>query len=495
MEKSETSSPTVSTEALILSCMIDAKEDRDVATADIPGAFLQTEYNEGDTHVRIEGTMAELLAQVDPKLYRQYIITRPNGKTVLYAETLKAMYGTLNAALLFWTKLSGTLSEMGFITNPYDRCCMNMQIDGSQCTILWHVDDIKVSHTNADVVTKTLVLINEEYGKETPLTVTRGLMHDYLGMTIDYSYQGQVRFTMFDYIANMLEAIPDDMKGESATPAGAHLFQINEDDPTLLDEAEAVMFHHNTAKLLFLAKRARPDIQLAVAFLCTRVKHPDIDDYKKLGRLMKYLEATIGLPLVLAMDKTGRIRWYIDAAFAVHNDMKSHTGAVMTMGTGAAKSQSSKQKLNTKSSTESEFVGVDDVISQVIWTRYFLEAQNETINDNIVYQDNQSAIKLEKNGTKSSGKRTRHINIRYFFVTDRISADELNVEYCPTLEMLGDYFTKPLQGSLFRKFRNNILGINETDIPKYNATARQMIADRKQRDLLAWSGKENAGVC
>jgi hypothetical protein len=120
MEKADTSSPTILTEALILSCMIDAKEDRDVATADIPGAFLQMEYNEGDTHIRIEGTMAELLAQVDPKLYRQYIITRPNGKTVLYAETLKAMYGTLNAALLFWTKLSGTLSKMGYTTNPYD---------------------------------------------------------------------------------------------------------------------------------------------------------------------------------------------------------------------------------------------------------------------------------------------------------------------------------------------------------------------------------------
>jgi hypothetical protein len=250
---------------------------------------------------------------------------------------------------------------------------------GRQCTILWHVDDIKVSHLNPDVVTKTLVLINEEYGKETPLTVTRGLMHDYFEMTIDFSHEGQVRFTMFDYISNMLDGIPDDMKGESATPAGAHLFQVDEDNPTLLKETEAVIFHHNTAKLLFLAKRARPDIQLAVAFLCTRVQHPDVDDYKKLGRLMKYLEATIGLPLTLGMDKTGRIRWHIDAAFAVHNDMKSHTGAVMTMGTGAAKSQSNKQKLNTKSSTESECVGVDDVISQVIWTRYFLEAQDETI--------------------------------------------------------------------------------------------------------------------
>jgi hypothetical protein len=244
------------------------------------------------------------------------------------------------------------------------------------------------------------------------------------------------------------------------------------------------MFHHNTAKLLFLSKRARPDIQLAVAFLCTQVQHPDMDDYKKLGQLMKYLEGTIGLPLILGMDKTGKIRWYINAAFAVHNDMKSHTGAVMTMGQGAANSQSSKQKLNTKSSTESEFVEVDDVISQVIWTRYFLEGQSKVIDDNIVYQDNQSAMKLEKNGMKSSGKRTRHISIRYFFLTDRISAKELNVEYCPTLEMLGDYFTKPLQGSLFCKFRNTILGINEIDIPKYNAIARELIAERKKRDLL-----------
>jgi hypothetical protein len=86
---------------------------------------------------------------------------------------------------------------------------------------------------------------------------------------------------------------------------------------------------------------------------------------------------------------------------------------------------------------------------------------------------------------KSSGKRTRHISIRYFFVTDRISTKELNVEYCPILNMLGDYFTKPLQGSLFRKFQNIILGINEVDVPMYNAITRKLIAEQKKRNLLA----------
>jgi hypothetical protein len=323
MAKEETSSPTVSTQALILSCMIDAKEERDVATADIPGAFLQTDYVEGDTHLRIEGTMAELLAQIDPKLYRKYIITSPNGKKVLYAETMKAIYGALNSSLLFWIKLSGSLRKLGFITNPYDRCCVNKQIGGKQCTILWHVDNIKVSHVAHETVTTVLALISEEYGKETPLTVTRGKVHDYLGMTIDFSAQGRVKFTMIEYIADALDNLPEDMKGGAATPAAEHLFQVDEEHPTLLGEDDATMFYHNTEKLLFLAKRARPDLQLAVAFLCTRVRAPDTDDYRKLGRLMKYLEATIGLPLILAMDKSGKIRWYIDAAFAVHNYMKA----------------------------------------------------------------------------------------------------------------------------------------------------------------------------
>jgi hypothetical protein len=98
--------------------------------------------------------------------------------------------------------------------------------------------------------------------------------------------------------------------------------------------------------------------------------------------------------------------------------MKSHMGGMMSLGKGAAYGTSTREKLNTKSSTEAELVGVNDVMPQILWTRYFLEAQGYGVEDSLVYQDNQSAILLEKNGRASSGKRTRHINIRYFFVTD-----------------------------------------------------------------------------
>ena len=98
-------------------------------------------------------------------------------------------------------------------------------------------------------------------------------------------------------------------------------------------------------------------------------------------------------------------------------------------------------------------------MSQVLWTRYFLDAQGYNINDCVIYQDNKSAILLEQNGQASSSKHTRHINIRYYFVTDQVNCGEIKLKYCPTTEMLGDYFTKPLQGGLFNKFRDRILNI------------------------------------
>jgi hypothetical protein len=143
----------------------------------------------------------------------------------------------------------------------------------------------------------------------------------------------------------------------------------------------------------------------------------------------------------------------------MHPDMKNHTGGCMTLGKGAPYCASTKQKLNTKSSTKSELVGVADVMPQVLWTRYFLKAQGYKVSDLIVYQDNQSVMLLEKNGQGSSSKRTQHINIRYFFVADRITAGEMKVEYCPTGDMLANFFTKPLQGSAFRKFREQILNL------------------------------------
>ncbi|CAJ1945322.1 unnamed protein product [Cylindrotheca closterium] len=128
------------------------------------------------------------------------------------------------------------------------------------------------------------------------------------------------------------------------------------------------------------------------------------------------------------------------------------------MGTGAVQAITRKQKLNCDSSTHAELIGVHDAMSNVLWTRLFMEEQGYPIEKNILYQDNKSSILLETNGRSSAGKRSRALNIRYFFVTDQVELGNITIEHMPTDEMWADYMTKPLQGKKFRKFRAVIQG-------------------------------------
>ena len=168
---------------------------------------------------------------------------------------------------------------------------------------------------------------------------------------------------------------------------------------------------------------------------------------------MRYLHSTKKWHKTLRADSLKIIKHYVDASFAVHPDFKSHTGSSMTMLV-----KSGKQKLNSRSSTEAELIGVDDAMTMILWTKLFMEAQGYAIEENIIYQDNKSSILLEKNGRKSAGKRSRAINIRYYFVTDHVEKGNVTIEYCPTDEMIADFMTKPLQGEKFRYFRSAILG-------------------------------------
>ena len=255
--KEETTSPTITTEALFITCLVDAIENRYVATCDIPGAFMHSDIDE-QVHLKLEGEIAELLVKVDPT-YADFV-THEKGKTVIYTELSKALYSTLQAALLFWKNLSEFLiKDQGFKVNPYDWCVVNKVINGKQCTIGWHVDDLKISHADKQIVEEIITGLNERYGKETPISVHRGQVQEYLGMTIDYTQKGKVSFSMPQYIEDLLSECPDSiMKGTSTTPAANHLFQVNE-NAEKLSAMDAVLYHHLVAKLLYLGKRSRPD--------------------------------------------------------------------------------------------------------------------------------------------------------------------------------------------------------------------------------------------
>ena len=121
-------------------------------------------------------------------------------------------------------------------------------------------------------------------------------------------------------------------------------------------------------------------------------------------------------------------------------------------------SKSSIPKLNVKSSTEGEIVGVSDFLPNMIWARMFLQEQGYTLKNNTLYQDNQSAMKIILNGRRSSGSKTKHMDNRYFWIKDRLESEGIEVKYCPTANMIADFFTKPLQGMAFKKLRDVVQG-------------------------------------
>jgi hypothetical protein len=462
IDREDASSPTVSTEATLLTAVIEAQEGRDVATCDIPNAFIQTDLEEHDeqgnrTIMKIRGQLVDILCELDPS-YVDYVVHERKSK-VLYMHVIKAIYGLLKSAMLFYKKLTADLKGFGFELNPYDPCVANKLVDGKQLTVSWHVDDLKVSHHQTKVVDDFINWVKKTYGSIGEVKTTRGKVHEYLGMKLDYTEKGKVIVDMIDYVESMIQNFPFQLpKGKVTSPWNDNLFNIEENSERL-DQEHAEQFHTTTAQGLFVCKRGRPDISPAIAYLTTRVKNPNQHDWKKLIRMMKFLSQTKSDRLTLEAGADGNLHWHVDASFAVHPKMRSHTGITLTMGKGAITSISRKQGMNTRSSTGAEVVTNDEAMGPMLWTANFLRAQGYPVHKNILYQDNQSAIRLGKNGWESAGKRSRHLDIRYFFVSDLYQKKIIDIQYCPTDKMISDYMTKPTHGEKFIKFRKAIMNL------------------------------------
>ena len=298
---------------------------------------------------------------------------------MLLAECWDAIYGMMIAGLLYYRKFTESLTEQGYEANAYGPCVWNKM-----------------------------------------MTVAQGVVHEHLGMKLDFTTAGGVIVTMIDCLNDVIKAWESAAtkfndgfervakRQRIATAAPENLFKVNED---------VVKLDSVVAKILYIVKWARPDVCLTNAFLATRVREPDEDDWQTLGHLITYLHGTRELPLVLGATQTGVLQWYVVVLFATH------------------------------------------------------------------YQDNQSAILLEKNGRASNSKRTKHIDIRYWHVIakrdeefkplEALNESELIVspminlssanEHVPEIErkirfVKTDYLTKPLQGRMFNQFRDLLMG-------------------------------------
>jgi len=161
---------------------------------------------------------------------------------------------------------------------------------------------------------------------------------------------------MPSYITESIEAFGEDVSTPVTTASASHLYKVNPNDIRLPGKKRQ-LFHSIAAKLLFLSKRGRPDMQPTVAFLTTRATkayEDDEEDWKKMGRLLQYLNATIDLSLTISADSMTVLKTWVDSAYAVHPDMKSQTGGTIMMGKGVTVRKIIQTEIEHKSSTEAE---------------------------------------------------------------------------------------------------------------------------------------------
>lgn len=447
-----TSSPTVNTENLFTLLAIAAVERRHIGSVDIEGAYLECDMEGPPVFMVLPPAIATMVAKIDPS-YARFISTCGT----MIVQLMKALYGCVQSSALWYRKLRGVLEKMGYVMNPDDECVFNREIANKQCTVNAFVDDLVVSHDDKAVEQGELVAIGSKFSGH---KVQYGPVVAHLGMRITRSDNGDVSVDMESFTDHAVKAWEADViaRGSILTvsryPADGELFVSGDAEP--LNDQDRANYHSAVARLIYLVKRTRPDIAVAVSYLSSRTSNPTIRDREKLDKLIGYLKGTVKWGVRFRHDGALEPRVYSDAAFLIHEDAVSRTGVLIMIAGGVVYSTSSKQKMVTKSSAESELVALCEGATQTIITRRFMAHQGYTLGPSVMLEDNMATITLVQAG-KPTSQRTKHINLRYFFIKQHLDSGELVLEHCNTKNMLADMLTKPIVGSQFFELLRQLL--------------------------------------
>lgn len=435
-----TFTPTIKSSSINCILKIAAAENRLVKAIDISGAYLHAKMK-GDVYMNLDKNMVDYLIKIDESC-KDYI--KDNGSVMVKLE--KALYGCKTSGLLWFERLTLYLKSLGFVQNPHDDCVYNITKNGAQLTVGLHVDDLLVTtaiQENYNWLTDKLKSEFKEITEQTDVKI------NYLGMQLEKVPNG-INISM----PTMVNDILDGVNGTATSPALEDMFESGESAD--LCEARAEYYHSTTAKLLYLSGKIRSDIALAVSYLCTRVTKPTENDMKKLNRVLNYLNGTKNNLIHVSNTAITGISAMIDAAFAAHEDGKSHTGQVIFLGDMVVQAKSTKQKIVTKDSTESELVGLADKMLDVMCISEFVSAQGIEIGVPIIYQDNKSTIQWTDESSKKL--RNKYMLVRQELVKQGVKNNDFRIQYLKTTDMVADILTKPLQGKLFKKLRSLLSG-------------------------------------
>ena len=416
---------------------------------DIKGAFLHAKFTEADEpiYLVIGREVASLWITLDPAAAN---FLTEKGELILCLD--RFIYGLKQSPYKFQLELQATLIGLGYEACANDECLFVKKVGPDISLLSTHVDDILQVSTNDTLIEELRTHLSTIFAQVT----FNDKADAYLGMSITTSDDlHTIRLSQKGLTEDIIRKFLKDETSSVKTPADSDLFEVDKlaDKP----DADDNNFISIVMSLMYLARLTRPDILLPVTYLASRAHCPNKDDYKKLGRIIRYLKGTVNEGTYIQC-KDIRLYCHCDASYGIHSDGRSHTGFILSLGGSHSylHARSLKQKVTALSSTDAEIIAVSDAMKQIVWiTNLMREIDIASAKPSIMYQDNRSSIWMITEPTRY--RRSKHILIKIAYIKEKYTEGLVEYEYLMTGKMTSDMLTKPLQGLAFQKHKRSLM--------------------------------------
>lgn len=358
----------------------------------------------------------------------------------------RSIYGLKQSARIWNKAIHQVLLDAGYTQSKNDPCLYTYSLKGKFCFVLIYVDDLIIASKYTELMSACEEILNAKFKIK-----NLGEIQNYLGLQIKRNENGDFAINQAEYILKVINDFGLANAKISEVPINISYGKGAESEMLINNEK----YRQLIGCLLYISVNTRPDISASVSILAQKVSNPNEEDWNELKRVLKYLKGTANLSLLLGKSKNNTdLVGYADANWAENRiDRKSNSGYVFSYLGGTVSWSCKRQSCVSISSTEAEFIALSEACKEAHWIRRLLEDFNRPISTSTnIFEDNQSCLKLIKE-EKLSG-RSKHIDVRYYFVKDYIEKGFVDCTYCPTENMVADLLTKPLPASRIKMLRS-----------------------------------------
>jgi hypothetical protein len=421
---------------------------------DFPGAFLKAEL-ESEIYMSINKQNVDILRKSHPE-----IIDHIRDDGTLITRIQKALYGLKESGKLFRDKVVEIFKEFGLEPLTNHSCIFQKKLpSGKFMYACLYVDDVIIGTNEEDQAEKLRAHCDKDFPG---IELLKDDAFSFLGMSIRFDYENlTIRYNTSLYIEELC-----DKYGVTEGQSMPHTTSLMKNDPSVEVLKNPTRFKSLVMALFYVAKKTRPDILFTVAYLATEAANPTHEHMAKALLVLAYLYETKDIELTHNCNSSDPAGLYafVDASYAIHKDMKGHTGAlIFDELLNLFYSSSAKQKLMGKSSTDAEIIGVHATMNSIESLKALYEEMTGSNKPTVLFQDNLSAKFLMEHGDSSSDK-SKHMKIRYFYIKEKVDEKVVEVQYRNTKRMWADLLTKPITNvQSFALMRSKIMNLQPGD--------------------------------